>query len=182
MKVRNFLKRLGTWLGEFFNNIGNLIGAFLLIILAAFVFLVCVIPSMLWKIIFSFKKEDRKARDIISGTAKFFVGIAIGIDQIGNVAFGGFFNWFFLTNSKEYPFGNTHETISEVLGWNDALGNLNRKGHLLVSFLNVIESAHCQNAMQSGIYAARFKTEFYARLQSRLQTIEKTKTFLEKYS
>lgn len=180
-KFRRFISNTGSWLKEFFVNIGNLLGAILLVILALFIFALCFFPAIFWKVIISFKKESRKARNILSGTSRFFVGLAIAIDQLGNVAFGGFLNWLFLTNIKEYPFGNYRETISEVLGWNEALGNLNRKGLMMVSILNVIESAHCERAMETGIFEAKYKVSFYRGLLDKMETIKNTKVFLEKY-
>ena len=177
MKVRTFFSNAGSWLKEFFQNIGDLLISILLIFLAVVLIAIAFLPAVIWKLIFSVKKEKRKARGILSGTTHFFTGIAIALDQVGNVAFGSYFNWLFLTNDQEYPFGKTHETVSEVLGWNDALGNLNRKGLLLVSFLNVIESAHCEKAMESGLFDAKYKVNFYKTLESRL----KDKAFMEKY-
>jgi len=181
MKVRTFFSNAGSWLKEFFQNIGDLLISVLLIFLAVVLIAIAFLPAVIWKLIFSVKKEKRKARGILSGTTHFFTGIAIALDQVGNVAFGSFFNWLFLTNDQEYPFGKTHETVSEVLGWNEALGNLNRKGLLLVSFLNIIESAHCEKSMNSGWYKAKYKVDYYKELQEKLQTKKNTKAFLAKY-
>jgi len=181
MKVRTFFSNTGSWLKEFFQNIGDLLISILLIALAVVLIAIAFLPALIWKLIFSIKTEKRKARGILSGTTHFFIGIAVALDQVGNVAYGSFFNWLFLTNTQEYPFGKTHETVSEVLGWNEALGNLNRKGLLLVSFLNVIESHHCEKAMHSGIFKAKYKVSFYKGLQDKLQTKQNTKAFLAKY-
>jgi hypothetical protein len=180
-KVRTFLDKSLPWITEFFQNIGELIGCFLLIVLALLLILIGILPAVIWKIIFSIKSDNRKARGIIAGTAHFFLGIAVALDQVGNVAFGSFFNWLFLIKGNDYPFGETHETVSEVLGWNQALENLNRKGLFLVSLLNVLEAAHCEKAMYSGLEKATYKVDLYKKRQQQLQTIENTKAFMAKY-
>ena len=160
------LSNFKSWLSEFFSNIGQLLLSFLLILVAFALFIPCLCASLIWKVIVSISKENRKARDIISGTAQFFLAIAIALDQLGNVAFGGFFNWLFLKNQEGlYNFGNAHETVSEVLGWNQYLKHLNRKGKFMVSLLNVIEKDHCLKAMRSGIETAQFKADHWQDVQ-----------------
>ncbi|MCC4228377.1 hypothetical protein [Zunongwangia profunda] len=158
--------KLKTWLSEFFSNIGQLLLSLLLIIVALALFLPCLAASIIWKVIVSITKENRKARDIISGTKQFFLAIAIALDQLGNVAFGGFFNWLFLKDQDGlYNFGAAHETISEVLGWNLYLDHLNQKGKYMVALLDWIESDHCIKAMRSGIETAQFKADHWQNVQ-----------------
>ncbi len=160
------LSNLKSWLSEFFSNIGQLLLSFFLILVAFALFIPCLIASVIWKVVVSISKENRKARDIISGTKQFFLAIAIALDQLGNVAFGGFFNWLFLKDQEGlYNFGAAHETISEVLGWNLYLDHLNQKGKYMVALLDWIEKDHCIKAMRSGIETAQFKTDHWQDVQ-----------------
>lgn len=167
-----------SWTKEAFQNIASLIGSLFLNLLALILFIICFSPAIIWKVVASIGQKKRKIRDILTGATKFFVGIAIALDQVGNVAFGGFFNWLFLIEPTTFPFGHTHETVSEVLGWNQSLDNLNRKGKLMVSILNVIEKDHCLKAMTSGLFDAKYKVQHYKEIES----INRTKAFIEKYS
>lgn len=176
------LKSLGAFLKEALSLIGKLLGSIFLIVLALVLFVPVFVVAIIWKITVTVKHENRKARDIISGTAQFFKAIAIAYDQLGNVAFGGFFNWLFIVDSEEFPFGETHETISEVLGWNQVTENLTRSGNLMVTILDWLEKDHCIKALTSGFYAAQYKVQMFRSLESKIRTIEETKTFKEKYS
>ncbi len=171
-----------SWLKEFFSLIGQLISSLFLIVLAISLFIPLFFGAMIWKIVVSVKHDNRKAREIISGTSKFFTALAIAIDQLGNVAFGGFFNWLFIIDSEDFPFGNTHETVSEVLGWNQNLENLTRHGKLLVAILEVIEEDHCLKAMTSGLFDAKYKIEYFRKVQAKIRSIEETKEFMAKYN
>ena len=176
--MKSKLTSLLSWLKEAFQNIAGLIGSLFLNLLAIILFIICFFPAIIWKVIASIGQKKRKIRDILTGTTKFFVGIAIALDQVGNVAFGGFFNWLFLKDPVTFAFGNTHETVSEVLGWNQTVENLNRKGKLMVSILNVIEKDHCLKAMTSGLFDAKYKVSAF----SEIETINDRKAFIEKYS
>ncbi len=176
------MKTISPWLKEFFSLIGQLLASLFLIVLAVVLLTPLFFGAMIWKVVVSIKHENRKAREIISGTSKFFTALAIAIDQFGNVAFGGFFNWLFLVNSEDFPFGNTHETVSEVLGWNQTLENLSRQGKLMVAILEVIESDHCVKAMASGLFDAKYKVQYFQKVQTEIRTIQDTKDFMAKYN
>jgi len=172
------LAPLIAWLKEALINIGNLLGNLFLIILALALFVPLFVVAIPWKIWVSFTREDRKARDFMSGTGRFFVGIAIALDQLGNVAFGGLFNDLLVKDATLFPFGRTHETISEVLGWNQYLENLTRTGKFLVAAVNFCDftkEEHCADAMASGFFEAKYKVEFYKRNVIKSETIERTK-------
>lgn len=179
------LRPLFSWLKEAAINIANLLGNLFLIVLAIALFIPLFLIAILWKIYVSFTRENRKAREILSGTGKFFCGIAIALDQLGNVAFGGLFNDLLIKDPKLFTFGKTHETISEVLGWNEYLGNLTSTGKAVVSLVNFCDftiEEHCQNAMQSGLYDAKYKIIFHKKHIAEQETIERTKEFLKKYN
>lgn len=179
------LAPLFAWIKEAAANIGNLLGNLFLILLALALFIPLIIVAIPWKIYVSCTRENRKVRDIMSGTGTFFVGIAIALDQLGNVAFGGLFNDRLVQDPTLFPFGKTHETISEVLGWNEYLDNLTRSGKYLVAavnFCDFTQKEHCAQAMASGFYEAKYKVEFYKRHIVKDETIEKTQEFLAKYN
>lgn len=146
------------------SNILKMLGCLLLIFLAVVLFVVIIPFAIFWKIWVSIFHENRKVRDILSGTGQFFKAIAISIDKFGNVAFGGFLCWLFL-KTKKYPFGNTHETISEVLGWAAHYQDLTKTGKLLKAILNFLDQNHCANARAAGIEKAFAKIDMYHKTQ-----------------
>lgn len=141
---------------EFFKNIGRAILGISLICLALFLIFLLIIPALIWKIFVSITSEDRKARDIISGTAEFFEAIAISIDVFGGVAYSGMFNSLLLKEQK-YPFGSPYETISEVLGWAQHYNDLTPTGKLLVKILDKIDKDHCEKTRVYGLVLASHK-------------------------
>lgn len=143
---------------EALTYVGRVLGGFALIILAMFIVPLLFIPALIWKIYASISYEDRKARDILTGTARFFVAMAVSIDKFGNCAYGGFFNAVLLKEQK-YKFGNTHETISEVLGWGMYFGDLTETGKWLYNVLEWLEENHCEGARLHGLAIARKKLD-----------------------
>ncbi|MGI0106758.1 hypothetical protein [Salinimicrobium sp. WS361] len=173
-----------AWLKEAAFNIGSLLGNLFLIILALVLFVPLFIVAMPWKVWVSFTRDNRKAREILSGTGKFFVGIAIAIDQLGNVAFAGLFNDVLVKDASIFAFGRTHETISEVLGWNEYLKNLTSTGKFLVAAVNFFDftkEQHCAHAMASGIDEAKYKIAFQKKALVQHETIIASKEFMAKY-
>lgn len=72
---------------------------------------------------------------------KYYMDLAISLDQFGNVLMQGLFNRI-LINSCRFPFGNPDETISSVIGKNSLNNSLTYLGVLLDRFLNVFELNH----------------------------------------
>jgi len=72
--------------------------------------------------------------------------IALSIDQLGNVIGGPLFNYI-LIKENIYEFGDPDDTISYVLGRNEAVGNLSLLGKLIVWCLNIIDPGHTQMAV-----------------------------------
>ena len=154
-------------------HILRVIAAFLLFILAAVLCIVLVPVALVHQFYISITREDRKARDILIGMKQFFTSIAASIDQFGNTAFAALFNHLLLVNDhlythgkQAYLFGNKDETISEVLGWNEAFfyGALSPMGKRLIDLLNFLENDHCYLAYQIGKQAAKDKLEVYKKL------------------
>lgn len=80
--------------------------------------------------------------------SRYFVHLAVAIDQLGNVLAAPLFNVTFIKNNG-YKFGVIDETISSVLGKNKALGTLNRIGWILCWILNKLEKNHVEKAIEN---------------------------------
>lgn len=145
-----------------FESILKVLGGLLLLFLALLLFVVVVPFAFLWLIVVTVKNKGNKARGVISNTGDFFVMVAASFDQLGNAAFGGFFNWLFIKDlSKGFQHGDKDDTISEVLGWNEHKGSLSRTGVWMVYVLNKIDPDHCRKAMESGVQKAVIKVSQY---------------------
>lgn len=148
---------------EVFKIIFKILGGLLLIVLAFVLVLILTPFAFLWKLWASFTKEDRKGREIASGTVIYFIAIASSVDKFGNCAFAGFLNATLLRKGH-YKFGNNYETISEVLGWAERYNDLTRTGEALVSVLDWIDPDHARKSMLWGYERAKFKTELFNQL------------------
>ena len=143
-------------------NFISLIISILLIALALAGFAIITLPALAWKVYAVATNERRKAREILSGAKVYFTAIAASFDQLGNAAFGGFFNWLMIdARFYGYRFWDRDETVSEVLGWNEHLKTLSAHGHFWVKLLDKLEKDHCKKAFNSGILKARKKTRVY---------------------
>ena len=76
---------------------------------------------------------------------RWFLSMAISIDQFGNASCARLFNRVFI-NKRGYQFGNIDQTVSFVLGVNLIRGNLTKLGKFIVWVLNIIEKDHCLKA------------------------------------
>ncbi|MEO2080595.1 MAG: hypothetical protein ABGW88_13625 [Leeuwenhoekiella sp.] len=147
---------------EALGHIFRLLGSILLIVLALAGFAFITLPALAWKVYAVCTNERRKAREILSGAKVYFTAIAASFDQLGNAAFGGFFNWLMIDSRfYGYRFGDRDETVSEVLGWNEHLNTLSGHGQFWVRLLDKLEKDHCKKAFNSGILKARKKTRVY---------------------
>lgn len=141
---------------ESLESVGILLVCLILIIVAIVIVTLLIPFALLWKVWVSMTSENRKARDIISGTSMFFIALASSIDKFGNVAYGGFLNSLLLKESK-HPFGATTETVSIVLGWAYKLNDLNNIGLLLRRFVNWVDFTvedHCEHSRMLSINRA----------------------------
>lgn len=137
-----------------------------LIVVALAIFLVTTVVAFFWKVIVSVNSEQRQIKDILTATGSYFVGIAAAFDQLGNFSFGGFFNWMFIEDLHipHVKFGDKDDTISEVLGWNEALNNQTDTAKKLVALLDYIDPNHCRLAMKSGVDKTEQKHHKYQKL------------------
>ncbi len=78
---------------------------------------------------------------------RYFLKIAVSIDQMGNVVCSGLFNAV-LRKGNGYKFGNEDETISSVIGKNKKTGTLTKTGQTLAFILNVIDKNHCISSIE----------------------------------
>jgi hypothetical protein len=149
-------------------HILKLIGAIFLIVLAAVLLVVLVPIALMHQAYISITRENRKARDIMTGMKQFFTSLAASIDQFGNTAFAALFNDLLLKKhhlvdhgASVYLFGNKDETISEVLGWNQQFFhyNISPTGRTLIWLLDLLDSDHCFNAYLIGKNAAKEKVK-----------------------
>lgn len=75
--------------------------------------------------------------------------ISLSIDAFGNVLLSSLFNRLFITN-KGYPYGNWHETISQVTGENHINKTLTKQGERFRFFLDIVFGKdHCEKAVRS---------------------------------
>ena len=81
-------------------------------------------------------------KNTLSFGVKFFLAIAISIDQLGNVVCQHLFNHCLIKKESRYKFGNVDETISSVLGKNKLEKTLTILGIYLLSLLEFIDSNH----------------------------------------
>ena len=78
---------------------------------------------------------------------KLFLGIAISVDQLGNVVCQHLFNDI-LIKKAGYKFGNTDDTISYVLGCNKHFKHLTKLGLMLCSMLNFFDKNHVEKTYE----------------------------------
>ena len=71
----------------------------------------------------------------------YYKGLAISLDQFGNVAMAGLFNGILIWDTP-HKFGNPDETISSVLGKNKRDGTLKYLGRRLDALLNGLDKDH----------------------------------------
>jgi len=73
---------------------------------------------------------------------RYHKGLAVSIDQLGNVLMAPLFNLILIDSYSGHLFGNPDETISSVLGKNKIGGNLLYLGKRLDAWLNGIDPNH----------------------------------------
>ena len=115
--------------------------SFLLLFLAIVIFLILLIPGILWQIFCYF--NDRKSNTY---TSDVFFSIAQCIDELGNVVFQEMFNDLLIVKGGVL-FGNPHHTISYNIGLNKQSNTLSKTGLWLYNTLNKIQPNHCEIAV-----------------------------------
>jgi 8-oxo-dGTP diphosphatase len=77
----------------------------------------------------------------------YIITVALSIDQLGNVIMSQLFNHLLITK-KGYRFGDEDDTVSYVLGRNQATNNLKLLGRWLANILDWIDKDHCKKAVK----------------------------------
>ena len=83
--------------------------------------------------------------------SKVFKALAVLIDVSGNVILQELLNDTMIHRSANIKFGDEHDTISFVLGYNKMVGKLTATGRVLASILNKIEKNHVELAVISKV-------------------------------
>lgn len=110
-----------------------------LLFLSSLILAVVLLPiSFLYDIIKAIKFKKKRS---------IFLEVALCIDIIGNKYCEDLFNDKLIT-AEGYKFGTSGQTISCVLGFNQAYGTLTKTGERLAGLLDMIEKDHCKLAME----------------------------------
>jgi len=128
------------------------------------------------------RKKKQNAREILQNHGATYKLIAIGIDILGNIIGGSFFNWLLLKKLPQFPFGIPGEKISTVVELNYKLDNLSEWGLNLRHDLNILETDHCERSLLADLFTTRHFLEKYKVIQAHFETVERTKEFLAKYN
>jgi hypothetical protein len=83
-------------------------------------------------------------------SSDYFRSDAISLDKYGNRSYRTLFN-LYLIKKHGYKFGNGNETISSVLGKNQLSNTLTKKGMLLATILNFIDTNHCIKSIDNSV-------------------------------
>ena len=86
-------------------------------------------------------------RLLTGGLEAYFYGLAITLDQSGNVLVADLFD-LIMIKSDGYKFGDPDETISSVVGKNLERGTLTRVGKMLNNILEKLDPGHSINAIE----------------------------------
>ncbi len=118
----------------------NLILNFLLAALATLLFMSFLpIIVVFTGIHLTFRYNKQK---VVEYYSKFFRGIAISVDQFGNVFGQYLFNFVFLKKGSQDLFGDPDETISTVLYKNNLDNKLSVLGKIILFLLNSVDPGH----------------------------------------
>tara|TARA_B110001452_G_scaffold62418_1_gene49150 strand:- start:871 stop:1254 length:384 start_codon:yes stop_codon:yes gene_type:complete len=123
----------------------NLSLSIVLVIVAVVLFVLLLIPAILWGMCASFWK--RKFKNGTNEVAKWFYAWAVSIDQLANVVCKDLFNSTLIKKSG-CEFGNPDETISSVIGKNKLKNNLTKTGTGLDWILNKLDPNHSINSIE----------------------------------
>lgn len=79
----------------------------------------------------------------------YFKNLAISLDQFGNVACGGLFNFTLIQRGSKHKFGNPDETVSSVIGKNKVKNSLSLAGKLLDWVLDKLDANHSIKSIEN---------------------------------
>lgn len=144
-----------SWLQEAITHVWRfLLGVILLVLGAILLVLVAVASGFFYFITLPKKKQN--IGEILQERGYFYKLVAIGIDILGNIIGGSFFNWFFLKEVSKFPFGLPGYKVSSLLELNFRLDKLNERGFWLKKKLDKIEKDHCKKSVAEDIERAEF--------------------------
>ena len=83
----------------------------------------------------------------LTNLSKYFIKVALSIDQLGTIVMGPLFNLILITKDG-YKFDDEDDTISYVLGRNKLRGTLKPLGKFLANTLDKIDEDHCVKAVR----------------------------------
>jgi len=127
---------------EALTNIWRLLLGIILLIVALWILPLVTIAAIGFYFA-TIRKKKQNAREILQNQGATYKLIAIGIDILGNIIGGSFFNWLLLKKLPQFPFGVPGEKISTVIELNYKLDNLSEWGLNLRHDFNTIETDHC---------------------------------------
>jgi len=141
------LSPLLNWIKEAATNVWRFVLGVFLIFLAAFVFVVVCLSNAAHYLITVWSRK-LSAKEILLSNGSFAKMVAIGIDILGCISGSGVFNWLFLKEVKQFPFGIAGQRISSVIQWNYLINNLSKSGMRLYKLLEFLEKDHCNKSVQ----------------------------------
>ena len=175
------LSPLLTWLKVAAKNVWRLVLGILLLILGASL-LALVVPVAAAFYFITIGKKKQNAGEILVSNGATYKLVAIGINILGNIIGGSFFNWLLLKKPSQFPYGIPGEKVSTVTELNYKIDNLSEWGLNLRHDLNTIETDHCERSLLADLFTTRHFLEKYKVIQARFETIERTKDFIAKYN
>ena len=179
--MKTKLSTFWQWIKEAVVNLGKFLSGLILIPVALFL----IVISGLAAIIHYFStigKKKQKARDFLTFGGRFSFNVSLSLNHLGNVLYGPLWNWLFLKEVKQFPYGKHGESLSEITGWNYKIDNLTEWGLNLRHDLDLWDNDHCEKARVKAVLKAQDLLDRNRAVITRIETIEHTKEFNAKYS
>lgn len=170
-----------NWLKAASKNIGRFLIGVSLLPVALFLLALIIVCAAGYYLI-TLKKKRQNVGEILVGNGLFSILISLGVDHLGNIIGGQFFNWLLLKGATPFPFGKAGESLSEIIGWNYMIGNLNEWGLNLRHDLNILQKNHCEIALDFAVKNAKYIIKQDQEINSRIETLKRTKAVLAGYN
>jgi len=151
------------WLQEAATNLWRLLLGIILLIVGLWLLPLVSIAAIGFYFA-TIRKKKQNAREILQNQGSTYKLVAIGINILGNIIGGSFFNWLLLKKPSQFPFGIPGEKISTVIELNYKLDNLSEWGLNLRHDLNIIETDHCEKSLLADLFTTRNFLEKYTNL------------------
>lgn len=99
--------------------------------------------------LFSFIKGFVQVRWLtgLKNADRMFFQLATAVDKFGNVVCKDLFNATLIKKDSSHKFGQIHQTISQVIGYNLLDGTLTRTGRILNGILDFFDKDHSIKAI-----------------------------------